>query len=80
MLGLRMWQFVLAWVFTAVLCELVALLIVGIIWGVNFSAAVGGLAGGALAATLMAFAYRDRLRIRAGEGSGVRGRRPRPRR
>ena len=65
MLGLRAWQFILACDVAALLAALVVSILAGLIWGFNFSATLGEVSGAILAASVMALALRDRMRIRA---------------
>lgn len=78
MLGLRTWQFVLVWDGVWLVTALFGMLLGEFIWGFNPSAMVGGVTGSVLAASVMAFAARDRMRDRAEKGgSGTSGKRVR---
>ena len=71
MLGLRTWQFVLVWVAMTILSTLGALLVCALIWGVDLGAILGGVCGAGLGASVVAFAARDRMRIRAETASAA---------
>ena len=78
MLGLRTWQFVLVWDGVWLVTALFGMLLGEFIWGFNPSAMAGGVTGSVLAASVMAFAARDRMRDRAENGgSGTSGKRVR---
>ena len=74
LLGLRTWQFLLVWDVAAVSSVLVLLLLGALIWGFDLGAILGTACGSALAASVMAFASRDRMRIRAEQGSNAASR------
>jgi uncharacterized transporter YbjL len=71
LLGLRTWQFLLVWDVVAVSSVLVFLMLGALIWGFNLSEISGTACGSVLAASVMAFASRDRMRIRAEQGSNA---------
>ena len=75
LLGLRTWQFLLVWDIAAVAVVMIGVMLSSLIWGFNLSAVLGSACGSVLAASVMAFASRDRMQIRAEQGSGASGKR-----
>ena len=65
MLGLRTWQFVLIWDVAAMAGPLLGAVLGECVWGFDPSALLGGVIGGVLAASIMAFPARDKMRTQA---------------
>ena len=78
LLGLRTWQFLLVWDVVAVSSLLVLQTLGALIWGFNLSEMLGTACGATLAASVMAFASRDRMRIRAEQYSNASSQRREP--
>jgi hypothetical protein len=71
LLSLRTWQFLLLFDVVTALVVMIGVPLVGLVWGFNLSAILGGVCGSVLAASVMALASRDRMRIRAEQGPGA---------